>query len=116
LLERSESGIKPEEVVPSEIIFAEEEQARLHRDILAVKVPPAILRRLDFFVSQFEFCDYAATQFEYKTKDTVKLAGSDWAHLTSLETGKDALKDVGAQTRNGVSVRTLMEANGNRLI
>lgn len=41
-------------------------------------------------------------------KDTVKLAGSDWSQLAAQETGKDKLKDLGAQTRNGLSVRSLM--------
>lgn len=108
LLERVESGTRPEEIVPGEIIFGEEDWARLHREIRGVRVPEAILRRLEFFASQFEFSDHAATQFEYKTKDTVKLAGSDWSQLAALETGKDKLKDPGAQTRNGLSVRSLM--------
>lgn len=108
LLERVESCMRPEEVVPLQIVFGEEEWERLHRDIRGVSVPAPILRRLEFFASQFEFSDHAARQFEYKTKDTVKLAGADWAQLAAQETGKDKLKDVGAQTRNGVSVRTLM--------
>jgi hypothetical protein len=70
------------------------------------------LRRLEFFASQFEFSDHAAAQFEYKTKDTVKLAGADWTQLAAQETGKDKLKDLGAQTRNGLSVRTLMTVLG----
>jgi hypothetical protein len=94
--------------VPLEIIFSEDDWTRLHREILSVSVSDAILRRLEFFASQFEFSDHAATQFEYKTKDTVKLAGADWSQLASLETGKDKLKDLGAQTRNGLSVRALM--------
>ncbi len=108
LLQRVEAGIKPEEVVPPQIIFSVEEWARLHRAILGVTVPAAILRRLEFFARQFEFSDYAATQFEYKTKDTIKLSGADWSQLAAQETGKDKLKDLGAQTHNGLSVRTLM--------
>jgi MoxR-like ATPase len=108
LLERVESGIKPEEVIPLQIVFSEDEWTRLHREIRSVGIPAPILRRLEFFASQLEFSDHAALQFEYKTKDTVKLAGSDWAQLAALETGKDKLKDLGAQTRNGLSVRTLM--------
>ncbi len=108
LLVRVELGIKPEEVVPPQIIFGEEDWARLHHEILRVRVPEAILRRLEFFASQFEFSDHAATQFEYKTKDTVKMAGSDWSQLAAQETGKDKLKDLGAQTRNGLSVRSLI--------
>jgi MoxR-like ATPase len=106
LLERVESGIRPEEVVPPQIIFSAEDGTKLQGEIRAVRVPAAILRRLEFFASHFEFSDPAATQFEYKTKDTVKLAGSDWSRLA--ETGKDKLKDLGAQTRNGLSVRSLM--------
>jgi hypothetical protein len=108
LLERVESGSKPEELVPPQIIFSDDEFTRLQREVRDVRVPAPILRRLEFFASQFEFSDFAATQFEYKTKDTVKLAGSDWAQLAAQETGKDKLKDLGAQTRNGLSVRTLM--------
>jgi hypothetical protein len=29
-------------------------------------------RRLEFFASQFEFGCHAATQFEYKTKETIR--------------------------------------------
>jgi MoxR-like ATPase len=59
-------------------------------------------------VSQFEFCEVAGDQFEYKTKDTARLAGADWRALTAQETGRDRLKDLGCQTTNGVSVRTMM--------
>jgi MoxR-like ATPase len=108
LLERVEAGIRPEEVVPAQIIFTADEWQQLHGDVLAVAVPAPILRRLEFFASQFEFSDRAALQFEYKTKDTVKLSGADWAQIAAQETGKDRLKDLGAQTRNGLSVRSLM--------
>lgn len=110
LLERIESGTRPEEVVPPQIVFSEDDAARLHREVLQVRVPDELLRRLEFFASQFEFSDHAAAQFEYKTKDTFKLAGADWSQLTGLESGKDKLKDLGAQTRNGLSVRSLMTA------
>jgi MoxR-like ATPase len=108
LLNRLEAGIRPEEVVPGEIIFTEDEGNRLQREIRQVKVPPPILRRLEFFASQFEFLEASALQIEYKTKDTAKLAGVDWAQITALESGKDKQKDIGAQTRNGLSVRSLM--------
>jgi MoxR-like ATPase len=110
LLERIETGVKPEEVVPGQIIFNPEQWDQLHKKILAVRVPAAILRRLEFFASQFEYCDHAAVQLEYKTKDTAKLSGIDWTQLAAFDTGKDKLKDIGAQTRNGLSVRSLMTA------
>jgi MoxR-like ATPase len=50
----------------------------------------------------------AGAQFEYLTKDTARLAGADWAQVTSADNGRDRLKDLGCQTRNGLSVRNLM--------
>src|SRR5262245_4919262 len=108
LLDRLESGIRPEEVVPGQIIFSEEEWNCLHREIRKVQMPGPILRRLEFFASQFEYFEPAAAQIEYKTKDTAKLAGVDWSQVTALDSGKDKQKDIGAQTRNGLSVRSLM--------
>jgi MoxR-like ATPase len=108
LLTRIEEGVAPEELVPSEIIFTEAEHARVNKEILAVTIPTELRRRLEFFASQFEFCEPAAEQLEYKTKDTAKLAAIDLGMLLSQETGKDRLADIGSQTRSGVSVRALM--------
>ncbi len=108
LLTRIEQGIRPEEVMPNEIVFSPEESDRVHREIRAVAIPSNVLRRLEFFSSQFEYCESAATQFEYKTKDTAKLSAIDWHQISSADSGKDKLKDIGAQTKNGMSVRAVM--------
>jgi MoxR-like ATPase len=108
LLARIEQGIKPEEIVPAQLIFTEDEHDRLSKEILAVSMPPPILRRLEFFASQFEYLDPAASQIEYKTKDTAKLSGIAWQQLMARDTGKDRRKDIGSQTMNGLSVRSLM--------
>lgn len=108
LLERIEQGIRPEEIVPPQIVFDENECDRLHKEVMRVTVPPEILRRIEFFASQFEFCDAAAAQLEYKTKDTAKLSGIDWHQLGAMESGKDKRKDIGSQTKGGLSVRSLM--------
>ena len=63
---------------------------------------------LSFFSSQFEFSEVSGAQFEYMTKDTARVAGVDWQLLMASDNGRDRLKDMGAQTRNGVSVRNLM--------
>jgi MoxR-like ATPase len=55
LLERLEAGVRPEEVVPSQIVFSEQESNHLHGAILKVGVPRPILRRLVFFFSHFKF-------------------------------------------------------------
>ncbi len=108
LLSRIEDNIKPEEIVPKQIIFNDEEISRMNRELLSVSVPAELLRRIEFFASQFEFFEYAAHQLEYKTKDTVKLSGLDFHILSSMDTGKDKIKDLGSQTNNGLSVRALM--------
>ena len=108
LLARIEADIRPEEVVPPAIIFTEDEIDRMYKEVLEVEVPPPLLRRLEFFATQFEFFEQAAEQFEYKTKDTVKLSGLDFRQIYAQDTGRDKVKDLGMQTRNGLSVRALM--------
>jgi MoxR-like ATPase len=68
LLVRIEQSVRPEEVVPRQIIFTEAEVDRLQERIHGVPLPPEVRRRLEFFASQFEFFEGAAEQFEYKTK------------------------------------------------
>jgi MoxR-like ATPase len=108
LLTRIEEGISPQEIVPRQIIFTEAEHERIHKEVLAVSLPAELRRRLEFFASHFDFCEQGGEQLEYKTKDTVKLAGVDVAQLSAQDSGKDRLKDLGSQTRNGLSVRALM--------
>lgn len=108
LLTRVEAGIKPEEVVPDQIIFKEAEIDRMKREIMEVELPADLRRRLEFFASQFEFFEGGGEQFEYKTKDNVKLASVDLHLLASDETGKDRQRDIGSQTKNGLSVRALL--------
>jgi MoxR-like ATPase len=107
LLARIETRVRPEEVVPRQIVFTEDEVDRMGADVLAVELPAAVRRRVEFFASQFELCDAAADQFEYKTKDTARLAGAEWSTLAARDTGRDRLKDLGCQSLNGVSVRAL---------
>jgi len=108
LLARIEENLRPEQIVPRQIVFTEAEGDRMQQEIRAVSMPEEVRRRLEFFSSQFEFCDVAAEQFEYKTKDTARLAGVEWHNVTAQDTGRDRLKDLGCQTRNGLSVRALM--------
>jgi MoxR-like ATPase len=108
LLTRVEENRRPEEAVPREIVFTSEQVDQMEQAIRGVEVPAPIRRRIEFFASQFEFCDVAAEQFEYKTKDTARLAGIEWHLLAAQDTGRDRLKDLGCQTRNGISVRNLM--------
>jgi len=108
LLGRIEAGIKPEEMVPKEIIFSEEEINTMNKELLLVEIPENLMRRIEFFASQFELCESGGYQFEYKTKDNLKLSGQDFSMIADSETGKDKIKDMGYQTKNGFSVRTFM--------
>ncbi|MEO6875920.1 MAG: AAA family ATPase [Opitutaceae bacterium] len=108
LLMRIEENIRPEDVVPPQIVFTEAEVDRLQEEIRAITVPTEVRRRLEFFISQFELCESAGAQFEYKTKDTARLAGVDPGTLSAQDTGRDRLKDLGCQTTNGLSVRAMM--------
>ncbi|CAN5345832.1 hypothetical protein BH11PSE11_BH11PSE11_33070 [soil metagenome] len=108
LLTRIEENIKPEELVPREIIFTEQEVDRAGAEIRQIEVPEAVRHRIEFFTSQFEMMETAGAQFEYMTKDTARLSGVDWQQAVGADSGRDRLKDLGCQTRNGVSVRNLM--------
>lgn len=108
LLARIEENVRPETMVPPQIIFTQAEVDQLQASIRAVEVPEGIRRRIEFFASQFEFCELGGAQFEYKTKDTVRLAGIEWSSITGADNGRDRLKDLGCQSTNGLSVRALM--------
>lgn len=108
LLARIEENIRPEQVVPKQIVFTEAEIDRMQDEIRAVVVPAEVRRRLEFFAGQFEYCEVAAEQFEYKTKDTARLSGVEWHTVIGRDTGRDRLRDLGCQSKNGLSVRALM--------
>lgn len=108
LLVRIEDNLRPEELVPPEIVFTAQELDTAGDLIRAVEVPHAVRRRIEFFASQFELMELAGGQFEYMTKDTARLSRVDWQQVVAADNGRDRLKDLGCQTRNGVSVRNLM--------
>lgn len=107
MLTRIEEGLKPEEVVPLQLIFTPEQTDRMYQEVMAVEIPPSIRRRLEFFASWFEFFEPGGEQVEYKTKDCLKLSGIE-SHVLGDQSGKDQLKDLGFQTKNGLSVRAVL--------
>ena len=108
LLLRIEERVRPEEIVPREIVFSEAELDEIHRQILRMPIPRDVRRRLEFFASQFDFCDLAAQDIEYKSKDTIRLAGRTLAQVCANDCGRDKVKALCSQTENGLSVRSLM--------
>ncbi|HLX64995.1 MAG TPA: AAA family ATPase [Planctomycetota bacterium] len=108
LLTRIEDGVKPEKIVPKEIVFTEKELEDAYAQILKVPIPRPVLRRVEFFFAQFDFCDLAAQDIEYKSKDTIRLAGKTLASVCANDCGRDKIKCICSQTENGLSVRALM--------
>ncbi|WP_300265628.1 MoxR family ATPase [Microbacterium sp.] len=107
LITRVEAGEKPEEHVPAELCFDVDEQRSMRAEIRAVPIPVAVRRRLRFFLSHFEFVQHGGRRFEYRTKDVVTTSGGDVSETIDANTGADLQVDLGAQTRNGLSVRAL---------
>ena len=107
LLLRIEEDVRPEELMPRELVFSDDEVDEMGGAIRDIAVPEQVRRRLEFFASQFELCEPAGGQFEYMTKDTARLAGTPWHELAAAENWRDRLADLGCQTRNGLSVRNL---------
>src|SRR5262249_14207444 len=77
-----------------------------------VPIPRGVRRRLEFFAAQFDFCDLAARDIEYKSKDTIRLAGKTLSLVCAEDCGRDKVKALCSQTENGLSVRSLMTLLG----
>ena len=94
----------------AQIVFTEAEIDRMTSEILRGRLSaPSCCGGWSSSPASSSSSTPAADQFEYKTKDTAKLAGVDWhARWPRADTGRDRLKDLGSQTRNGLSVRALM--------
>ena len=107
LITRVEAGEKPEEHVPSELVFDAEQQTAMRAQIRAVPIPDPVRDRLRFFLSHFEFVQHGGRRFEYRTKDVVTTAGGRVGEVIEANSGADLEVDLGAQTRNGLSVRAL---------
>ena len=105
LLQRIEADKSPEDMMPAEIVFTGTELAAIYDAILAVEVPIPVLERLSFFLGQLDFCRMASPQFEYKNKDTFKLAGQSVAKVCDEKCPLDKKVHLCTQTENGVSAR-----------
>jgi len=108
LLMRVEQNIDPTDFFPEDLHFSVAEMEQMQAEIKAIKLPGTLRRRLEYFVSQFEFSEFSGDTFEYQSKDTSRLAGVPRHFLAQLESGRDRLADLGCQTTNGLSVRSLM--------
>ena len=108
LLRRIEDRVKPERMVPPEVVLSTAELDTAYRQVLRVPIPAGVRRRLEFFAAQFDFCDLAAEDVEYKSKDTIRLSGKTLSAVCAADCGRDKIKSLCSQTENGLSVRALM--------
>ena len=106
LLQRIEAGQSPEDLVPAEIVFSTAELDKIHEAILSVDVPRDVLDRLSFFLGQLDFCRMASPHFEYKNKDTLKLAGQSVSGICNEQCPLDKKSHLCTQTENGISARS----------
>jgi MoxR-like ATPase len=107
LVERLARGSSPEEMVPDDIVFSNEELDAVYDDILKVEVPAAIVDKIGFFMGSLEFCRKASPIFEYKIKDTLKLSGTTVSAICNESCPLDKKVHLCTQTENGISVRAL---------
>ncbi|NVJ21168.1 AAA family ATPase [Myxococcus sp. AM011] len=105
LLQRIEADKSPEELLPKDVVFTPGELERAYASILEVEVPRPVLERVAFFLGQLDFCRMASPRFEFKHKDTLKLAGQTVAAVCNEQCPLDKKVHLCTQTENGVSVR-----------
>ncbi|NPC73409.1 MULTISPECIES: AAA family ATPase [Corallococcus] len=105
LLQRIESDKSPEEMLPKDIVFTPGELENAYNSILAVEVPKGVLERVAFFLGQLDFCRMASPRFEFKHKDTLKLAGQTVSAVCNEQCPLDKKVHLCTQTENGTSVR-----------
>ncbi|OMC40281.1 ATPase [Mycobacterium sp. GA-1841] len=107
LIARVERGERPEEHVPSELVFGPAERAAVAAGIRAVPVPPEVVSELSSFAAHFEFAQHGGRTFEHRTKDVITTGGGRVGEVIDLNTGADVQADLGAETASAPSPRAL---------
>jgi MoxR-like ATPase len=107
LAERVTSGHGPEEFVPADLICTAEELDEADRAVRAVPVPPAVRELLGFLLGQLDFCLRASDRLEYRSKDTLHLAGRRVGQVCTEDCPLDKTTNLCTQTENGVSPRAV---------
>jgi len=108
LLERVEAARDPLDLIPRDIVFSEQELDDAHRAIRAQPFEARALRLLEHFVGSLDFCLRAARDFEFKSKDALRLAGIPLSRVCNEECPLDKHRHICAQTTYGLSVRSYL--------
>jgi MoxR-like ATPase len=105
LVDRVTSGGTVDPHVPADVVFSPEELDAAERELRAVPFPADVRDLLGFFAGQLDFCLRASDRLEYRTKDTLHLAGRRVGHVCTEDCPLDKQISLCTQTENGVSAR-----------
>ena len=108
LLDRIESGANPLGLIPSDIVFTHAELDEAHAAIRAMPFDTSAMRVLELFVGGLDFCQRASKEFEFKSKDALRLAGIPLSRVCNEECPLDKHSHPCAQTNFGLSVRSYL--------
>jgi MoxR-like ATPase len=107
LAARVAGGSAPEEFVPADLVCTPAELDEADRAVRAVPVPPPVRELLGFLLGQLDFCLRASDRLEYRTKDTLHLAGRRLGHVCTEDCPLDKTTNLCTQTESGVSPRAV---------
>jgi MoxR-like ATPase len=107
LAERVAAGTSPEEFVPADLVCAAAELDEAGAAVRAVPVPAAVRELLGFLLGQLDFCLRASDRLEFRTKETLRLAGRRVGHVCTEDCPLDKNVNLCTQTDNGVSPRAV---------
>lgn len=105
LTRRIEQAKKPEELIPQDVIFSEDELVEIGNEIRAVKISSTVLKILSFFVSSLDFCRQASNDLEHQNKDTLHLSGKRVSNVCNEDCPLDKSENICSQVESGISVR-----------
>lgn len=105
LAERVAGGSAPEEFVPGDLVWTNDELDAAAREVREVTVPAVLRDLLGLFLGQLDFCRRASDRLEYQTKDTLHLAGRRVGHVCTEDCPLDKSVNLCTQTESGVSPR-----------
>jgi MoxR-like ATPase len=107
LAARVAEGTAPEEFVPADLVLSPEELDEAHDAVRAVAVPAPVRELLGLLMGQLDFCLRASDRLEFRSKDTLHLAGRRVGQVCTEDCPLDKATNLCTQTENGVSPRAV---------
>jgi MoxR-like ATPase len=107
LAERVAGDASPGEFVPADLVYSAEELEEADRAVRAVQLPSSVRELLGFLLGQLDFCLRASDRLEFRSKDTLHLAGRRVGQVCTEDCPLDKITNLCTQTENGVSPRSV---------